>query len=81
MIRLTTILVCLSLLAWPQTVRAYSGSDAQQKACTSDVFRLCLKEIPDENRIVACLMAKRALLSPSCAEVFLDPPRQVRRQP
>ena len=33
----------------------YRGTWEQQMACTPDVWRLCSDQIPDVNRIVACL--------------------------
>lgn len=33
----------------------YRGTMEQQMACTPDVWRLCSSQIPDVNRIVACL--------------------------
>jgi hypothetical protein len=39
-------------------------------ACTPDVFRLCGAEIPDHDRIVACLRQNTALLSRPCRAVF-----------
>jgi len=33
----------------------YRGTWEQQMACTGDVWRLCSDQIPDVNRIVACL--------------------------
>ena len=42
----------------------------QQMACTPDVFRLCGAQIPDVNRIVACLQQNTPQLSVSCRAVF-----------
>jgi len=42
-----------------------SRAEAEQ-ACTPDVMRLCNEFIPDPNRIVRCLKAKRRQLSPGC---------------
>jgi len=39
----------------------------QQMACTPDVFRLCGDQIPDVNRIVACLRQNTSQLSRPCA--------------
>jgi hypothetical protein len=39
-------------------------------ACTPDVMRLCSDQIPDTNRIVACLRQNTALLGHSCRAVF-----------
>jgi hypothetical protein len=46
------------------------GTYEQQMACTPDVFRLCGEQIPDTNRIVACLRQNTVLLSTPCRAVF-----------
>jgi hypothetical protein len=46
------------------------GTLEQQLACTPDVFRLCGAEIPDANRIVACLRQNTAQLGDACKAVF-----------
>jgi hypothetical protein len=48
----------------------YRGSWEQQMACTPDVWRLCASQIPDPNRIVACLQANVPQLSDNCRAVF-----------
>jgi hypothetical protein len=48
----------------------YRGTLEQQLACTPDVFRLCGEQIPDTNRIVACLRQNTPQLSGSCRAVF-----------
>jgi hypothetical protein len=42
------------------------ASDAADR-CTPDVMRLCSEFIPDADRIVVCLKAKRRQLSQSCS--------------
>jgi hypothetical protein len=44
---------------------AAQSSDAADR-CTPDVMRLCNEFIPDADRIVSCLKAKRRQLTPSC---------------
>ena len=44
---------------------AAQAADAADR-CTPDVMRLCNEFIPDADRIVKCLKAKRRQLSPSC---------------
>ena len=46
------------------------GTMEQQLACTPDVFRLCGQDIPDVNRIVACLRQNTPQLSERCRAVF-----------
>jgi len=57
----------------------YRGTWAQQQACTPDVWRLCGNQIPDVNRIVACLRRNTPQLSDQCRAVFAQgdtaPPR------
>lgn len=48
----------------------YRGTWEQQMACTPDVWRLCSDQIPDTNRIVACLQQNTPQLSSGCRAVF-----------
>ncbi|QIG95050.1 MULTISPECIES: hypothetical protein [unclassified Bradyrhizobium] len=56
--------------ATPASSQEYRGTWEQQMACTPDVMRLCSDQIPDTNRIVACLRQNTALLGSSCRAVF-----------
>jgi hypothetical protein len=53
--------------AWSQE---YRGTWEQQMACTPDVWRLCSDQVPDVNRIVACLRQNTSQLSNGCRAVF-----------
>jgi hypothetical protein len=44
----------------------YRGTWKQQMACTPDVWRLCSAQVPDVNRIVACLQRNSQQLSGPC---------------
>jgi hypothetical protein len=58
-------------LGWaisPQAGFAYTPE--QQQACQGDAFRLCGPEIPDVDRVTACMVAKQAQLSPGCRVYF-----------
>ena len=46
------------------------GTQEEQEACTADVFRLCSNEIPDTDRIVACLKNSSSALSERCRAVM-----------
>ena len=54
------------LLEGTAIAQDYRGTQEQQMACTPDVFRLCGAQIPDADRIVACLRANLPQLSPGC---------------
>ena len=51
--------------------RAYTAE--QQQACMPDAFRLCSSEIPDVDRITACMIRNRSQLSPQCRASFHAP--------
>jgi len=46
------------------------GTAEERAACTPDVFRLCSSEIPNVDRIVACMKREKPRLSPACRAVF-----------
>ena len=62
----------------------YRGTLQQQLACTPDVLSLCGDQIPDTNRIVACLRQNTPQLSDGCRAVFesnASVPQQASPQP
>jgi hypothetical protein len=72
---IATGLLSMAVLAGHSRVSlAHSGTAEEQSACTPDVLSLCLFDIPNEERIVACLNRNRAQLSPACRAVIEGPP-------
>jgi hypothetical protein len=57
--------LAVSVVAGGSRPAAAQASDAAER-CTPDVMRLCNEFIPDADRIVVCLKAKRRQLSPGC---------------
>jgi hypothetical protein len=70
---LLLLAIALSFSMWPAASRAYTPEEEQ--ACSGDAFRLCGAEIPDVDRVTACMVRKQAQLSPGC-RVYIrpDPP-------
>jgi hypothetical protein len=64
---------CLAML--PATGYAFTQDD-QRRLCTGDVLRLCASEIPNVERITACMRKQRASLSDGCRSVFGKPSEQ-----
>ena len=60
------------LLAAAVLAVAASSAFVQQEeaACSDDAFALCGDAIPDEQRVTACMIAKRKQLSERCSSVF-----------
>ena len=52
--------------------RAYTAE--QQQACSPDAFRLCSAEIPDIDRVTACMVRNKSQLSPQCRAFFRPGP-------
>jgi hypothetical protein len=48
------------------------GTEEERRACTPDAMRLCREYIPNIDRIVACMVARREELSPAC-QAFIKP--------
>jgi hypothetical protein len=61
---------CTVAIPNPVFAQEYRGTMEQQMACTPDVFRLCGAQMPDVNRIVACLRENTPQLSGPCRAVF-----------
>jgi hypothetical protein len=59
-----------SMAMLSSAARAYTPEEEQ--ACTGDAFRLCSSEIPDVNRVTACMVRLRSQLSPGCRAFFRD---------
>ena len=69
------MLCCVLALAW-QPTNGLAATAEERQACTPDVFRLCNSDIPNVDRIVACMKRERSKLSPACARVFNPPAAQ-----
>lgn len=61
----TAGLLTMLLIAGSASPAAAQASDAADK-CTGDVMQLCSEFVPDADRIVVCLKAKRRQLTPAC---------------
>lgn len=61
-------ILAAALGVWPAAGWAYTAD--QQQACMGDAFSLCGSEIPDVQRVTACMVRKQAELSPGCRVYF-----------
>jgi hypothetical protein len=52
------------------TTASHAYTQEQAQLCSGDAMRLCGSEIPDVDRITACMARKRAQLSEGCRAVF-----------
>ena len=68
-------LAALIVAALPTVGHAYTPEE--QAACQPDAFRLCGSEIPNIDRVKACMLARRAQLSPECKRYFRPDPQPV----
>ncbi|MBR0792210.1 hypothetical protein JQ631_24260 [Bradyrhizobium manausense] len=64
-------LVAISATAFTlQTSPGLAFSSEAQQMCSGDAMRLCSDEIPDIPRIRACMVRKKAQVSPGCRAVM-----------
>ncbi|MDN5000996.1 hypothetical protein ACFQZO_08895 [Bradyrhizobium sp. GCM10027634] len=63
-----TLGTALAMLVQPGVGLAYTPE--QQQACTPDAMRLCGEFVPNVDAITACMVQKKAQLSPQCAVFF-----------
>lgn len=57
------------LCAWVIGVPPVLARTMQQKldqACAADIAKLCAETKPDQDRIKACMLTRRAEVSPAC---------------
>jgi hypothetical protein len=71
--------MALSLLMWPAASWAYTHDEEQ--ACSGDAFRLCSSDIPDVDRVTACMVRKQSQLSPGCRVYFRPEPEVAAGRP
>lgn len=57
------------------TTASQAYTQEQQQMCTGDAMRLCASEIPNVDRITACMARQRAQLSAGCKAVFRYEPQ------
>ena len=66
----------LAMLIAPGAGFAYTPE--QQQACTPDAMRLCGEFVPNVDAITACMIQKKAQLSPQCRPFFRQGPEPER---
>ena len=67
----TCCLLAASLVAIGAATSAHAASrDEQAKACRGDALHFCAVDIPNENKIIACMERHLDELSPACRAMF-----------
>ncbi len=64
--------VALAMLIAPGVGHAYTPE--QEQACTPDAMRLCGEFVPNVDAITACMVQRKAQLSPQCRVFFRQGP-------
>lgn len=58
----------LGLFAAAASAPAFAYTATEAKNCMNDAFKLCAAQIPNVDQVAKCMHAKRAQLTPACAE-------------
>src|SRR5258708_32775239 len=64
------LLVATALTMGMLTTVSHAYTPEQEQMCTGDAMRLCSADIPDVERVTACMVRQRAQLSDGCKAVF-----------
>jgi hypothetical protein len=71
------LMVATTLALGLLTTASHAHTPEQEQMCTGDAMRLCGSEIPDVERVTACMIRQQASLSPGCKAVFRMEPAAV----
>jgi hypothetical protein len=71
------LLLATALMVSVMPTGAQAYTQDEQAACSNDAFRLCGPEIPDVDRITACMIRNKSQLSPECRVFFREPAPEV----
>jgi hypothetical protein len=70
-IRLTSnAAIAIALVSMLPFTASHAYTSEQRRLCMGDALRLCSSELPDVDRITACMARKRSSLSEGCRSVF-----------
>lgn len=78
---LERLILALTILASITALGSAAENDEGRKACTNDANTLCPDELPDREKVYACLVKNINQLSPPCKKVITESiaPQQRRR--
>jgi len=62
------VTLAMSVISMSTASHAYTAE--QQSLCMSDAFKFCSSEIPNIDKITACMQKNKAQLSPGCKSVM-----------
>ncbi|HEY3596764.1 MAG TPA: hypothetical protein VGL08_04505 [Paraburkholderia sp.] len=68
--KLPSFAIMLALLMAGSSTAVAASRDEQTKACKADAMRLCSAEIPNKDKIEACMKEHIDQLSPPCKKMF-----------
>ena len=71
--RRCTLAIATALMFGMLSTASQAYTLEQQQMCSGDAMRLCSSEIPNVDRITACMVSKHDLLSDGCKAVFEMP--------
>ena len=60
------------------SITAQAQTDEEQAACIDDAQKYCQDEIPDHDKVYACLVKKKSMISVACRRVLNNHPKSQR---
>ena len=62
--------VTFAISVFSMSTASYAYSQQQAKMCTGDAFKFCSSEIPNIDKVTACMQLHKTELSPGCAALM-----------
>ena len=78
--RLFLVPLAISFIALVPSWSAFAQTEAERKACEPDAQLHCPDEMPDRDKVQACLVRKLDSLSPACKQVIENAGKRRRRR-
>ncbi len=70
--RIVLALALFISLTWGLPNRASAETAAERRACANDAQTHCPDEIPDREKVYACLVQKVNSLTPACKKIITE---------
>lgn len=68
-VRKIVFAVTFAISVFSISTASYAYTAEEERRCMSDALKFCSSEIPNRDKITACLLKNQAQLSPGCKSV------------
>jgi len=62
--------ITFAISVFSMSTASYAYTQEQARMCTGDAFKFCSSDIPNIDKVTACMQHHKAELSPGCAALM-----------